>query len=431
MILTDYNLIYLITNIFGTYILFKFMNIFFNRHDINIKVEFISYLIYFIISSLLYLFINIPIFTLVINIILFLVLSFNYSATLKRRLIAVILIYIIMLLVEIIIVLIFGFIDFSLYSSNPHFTSIIGLISLKLVSYTVVLLIGKYRNLKEEEEMPIIYWFAVIFIPIGTIYIIILLLQIDNINSYNLVTGIVILLFVNIITFGLYDRISIMLKKQMEGIILKQQNKHYLEQYKLIKESIYKTNAIRHDIKKHILVIKSLIDKNENDRAIAYINEITDSMSSKNIIANSGNIVIDSIINYKLYDADSKKINVIVRLMIPIKLNISDFDLTVILGNLLDNAIIATSILKNNRSITIQIIYRKETLFIHMENSFNGEVKYSKNKIVTSHDNNEKHGFGLANIKTVLEKYDGIMKVDYTSNDFIVDVMLYVKTTKK
>lgn len=88
-----YNLVYIITNIFGTYIIYKFMSIFFNRKEVNRKIELLSYLGYFIMITIIYLFIKIPVVMMICNINAFIGLSLNYKANIKKRILAVLVLH--------------------------------------------------------------------------------------------------------------------------------------------------------------------------------------------------------------------------------------------------------------------------------------------------------------------------------------------------
>ena len=96
-----------------------------------------------------------------------------------------------------------------------------------------------------------------------------------------------------------------------------------------------------------------------------------------------------------------------------------------ILGNLLDNAIEASSKVENNRTIDIRIKYKNDILFIYVNNSFDGSIVYEGEKIKTTKKNKENHGIGLNNIEKILKKYDGTMKVYHTENRFHVDILMY------
>ena len=431
MIFSDYDLVFIISSIFGAYVLYKFMRVFFEHRNTRKSVEIISYISYFFASSIMYMILNIPIVAMIITVIMFYIISLNYKSDLKHRILAVIFIYIILLLLEALIAICFGYISFDVYSSNPHFESIMGQIVLKVSSYFVVIFLGKYKNIKRNEKMPVTFWFALLFIPSGTICIIIFLLQTEVLNSIQLVVGISIMLAISMITFALYDSINLMFQNKMESTILKQQNKHYLKQYKLIEESIKKTNSLRHDLKKHLQVLESLIENEEKTRAMDYIQEIVGTLDSKKAISQSGNIPIDSILNFKLAEAKVNGVSVTTEVTIPTKVDISDFDFTVILGNLIDNSLEATKKLDENKYIKIKITYNNGTIFIGIENSYDGIVSYEKNKIITSYKNKEEHGFGLENVRNSVSKYDGTLDIKHSDNTFVVNILLYERTEEQ
>jgi len=110
MNLDIYDYVYLITSIFRTYTTYKFMDVFFDTSDTNKKIEFFSYMLYFVVISFLYLAINIPIVTLISNISLYFALTFNYKSSIKNRIISIMTIYMILMSIESIIVLLSGFV---------------------------------------------------------------------------------------------------------------------------------------------------------------------------------------------------------------------------------------------------------------------------------------------------------------------------------
>ena len=129
--------------------------------------------------------------------------------------------------------------------------------------------------------------------------------------------------------------------------------------------------------------------------------------------------------NQEPYDENGIKVRIHTGQIGHVK-KISDFDITVVLGNVIDNAIIATSKLKANRRIDMSIKYLKEMLLIHLENTFDGDIHEKNNEILTLKTNKEHHGYGLKNIKHVLSKYDGIMEIYYSNKIFTSDIMMYV-----
>lgn len=207
-----YDYIDLITGAFGTYIIYKFMSIFFDRSQVNKKRELFSYLIYFIIINIVYLTVNIPILTLLSNLILFMLLTLNYQASMKNRIIFTIFIYLTLMIIESMVVLVLLYVFKFPFSMGDRYTSIIGMITVKIISYIFVLLVESYNGIKKNVNMPTLYWLLIFLIPSGSLYLIIVLLEKYNSNTYSILVSILILFTINIVTFYLYEVLSNYLK---------------------------------------------------------------------------------------------------------------------------------------------------------------------------------------------------------------------------
>mgnify|MGYP000883438024 FL=1 len=99
--------------------------------------------------------------------------------------------------------------------------------------------------------------------------------------------------------------------------------------------------------------------------------------------------------------------------------------MVVILGNLLDNAIEATSKLAGEKKIEIFVELNRNILYVSVTNPFQGKLHYGFNKLKTTHRDAENHGFGLESIRMTIEKYNGTMNIKHTEDTFCVDVLIY------
>lgn len=421
-----YDLVYLTASIFGTYIIYRFMRIFFNRLITNKKIELLSYIIYYIFISTLYLYIKIPVVMFIGNLLSFLGLSCNYKASLKERLTATSLIYIILMAIETIVALLTGFFNISILKPNLEYTSIIGIILIRIVSFIVVLLLESFRNIKKGYQIPNSYWASIFIIPSASFYIILTLLVMYANNTYEVSIAISLILVINILVFYLFDELMKSTEIKIEKAILNQEKKYYAKQFELMKSSINITRSLRHDLSNHMGAIESLLNKGYDEKALEYIQQLRSLSYSDKEFAHSDNIVIDSILNYKLQEAESRGADISLNLKIPSDLKFISVDMVVILGNLLDNAIEAINKLETNKKILVSISYKKGILFIHVENSFNGKVNMVNGNIISSKNEKINHGLGMQNISRTLEKYNGSMEYSYTDNKFIVYVMMFI-----
>ena len=134
---------------------------------------------------------------------------------------------------------------------------------------------------------------------------------------------------------------------------------------------------------------------------------------------------IDSVINYKLSQAEKQGCNIQTEISLPDIIHIEDDDLVVVIGNLLDNAMEAVRELKENKYIQVKIKYDRECLVVKIVNSFDGKIMIKRGKIQTRKENREFHGIGLQSVKNVVDKYQGDLQYEYKDNRFSVVVLIY------
>ena len=419
------HLIYLSSNLIGVYAVYKLMHVFFKDIASNNKIEILSYFSYYFIISALYLIVNIPIITLVSNIILLALISFNYEATYKNRFIAVFLIYLILMISETIVSLLTGYLVISVFGKNPGYSFSLGYIFSKLIGFFAALFIENYSNIKKGFELSTSYWLSILIISLSSLYIVVALVD-SQIHTVKASIIISLLFLIIVLLFYLYDALKSSAEMKIEKSILEQEKRYYDNQFLLMKSSVEKTASLKHDIANHIGAIGSLIRENEISRALNYINQLEKYAPFNSKIVESGNLVIDSILNYKLDYVKSIGVNTHLDIKVPSDLELESFDMVVILGNLLDNSVEALKKLKENRTLWVSIKYDRGVLIIQIQNNFDGKISVGAKGLITTKDDKDNHGLGLKNIESTLEKYNGLLEYSYTNNLFKAEVLMYI-----
>ena len=119
----------------------------------------------------------------------------------------------------------------------------------------------------------------------------------------------------------------------------------------------------------------------------------------------------------------NKNVHLKYSITIPKDLKINVFDLNIILGNLLNNAIEAIE-KAERKYFFINIYFEKNILFIHIEYTYDGNIIKEKETLMTTMEEKQLHGLGLKSVSSILEKYVGDIIYDYNDIYFITDVML-------
>jgi len=199
--------------------------------------------------------------------------------------------------------------------------------------------------------------------------------------------------------------------------------KHYVEV-----ENMYRqVRGWRHNYKNHIQTLKAYMSFNELTKVSEYLDRLNDDLIRVDTVIKTGNIMIDAILNSKISLANSKKINVTAKANVPENLSISDIDLCVIIGNLLDNAIEACdSIDGGEKFIRIFIGIKNTQLYMVFTNTAPGK-KLSKSGGIFPSRKGENHGFGLMRIDKTVEKYGGYIDRNSEDGAFTTEILLPIQ----
>ena len=230
----------------------------------------------------------------------------------------------------------------------------------------------------------------------------------------------ILILYMNIIIFYLYDLIS----SSYETIKQKDEFEHLVEwqrqYYETLSDNQTVIRKIKHDLQNNLQVILRLIEEKEYDDVEKYLGEMIDEQSKYDRLVSTGNDAIDTVLNIKFSLAEQLGIEVKKDINIPAMLPISYQDSIKIFGNLLDNAINALRNEKvTDRRIKWFMFYNANALMIQCINPYVGKpVKYNKDSFW--------HGLGLEIVKSTVEEYDGTFDISDDGQIFTVNILLYI-----
>lgn len=426
MVKDIYNYVYLVTNSFNIVIIMTLMNSFYAKMKSNKIICSLSYVFHFFITSLIYLNYDIPILTLAVNYVVLFIISLNYESEFKDK--AFISFHILLLLTipELIVGVFTGFIHFSFFTEAGYRNNV-GAISVRIITYMEALLVKNFRTAKNNNRVSNSEWAASVFIPITTLILEIMIIQSNYISSIEVIISLVLVLVLNFISFYLYDSLSESYRKLSDYALMKKENELYIKQCELMYNSTECLQAFRHDLNNQFIVLSELMDKHEYELVKNHISDLFVQTKSNIVYSTTGNIIIDGLVNYKLQNAAEKSISVDTEIIVPDKLSIDIPDIVTILGNILDNAVVAVLKLpEQQRKIYIKVVYNKGRLIIHSENPFDSDIKYLNGEIITSKTDSVNHGYGLKNIEKTIEKYDGYMEINHNESVFKIDILLYI-----
>ncbi len=196
---------------------------------------------------------------------------------------------------------------------------------------------------------------------------------------------------------------------------------------KMLRESIeneLEFRCFKHDIYNHVFVIKTYIEMGMVEEGLQYIDKLvkyTDDFDFRDI---TGNTEIDIILRSKIAKLESIGVEMDILAKLPERINMDIFDITVMLGNLLDNAFEALIFAKEKR-LQLDINIVDNSLYINIANTHSNQIIKVGNLIKSSKKSEiRKHGLGLRSVKCSVLKYKGEMDISYDESEFNVDIAI-------
>lgn len=224
---------------------------------------------------------------------------------------------------------------------------------------------------------------------------------------------------------GVFEQSKLNTKKvdyELENRELKRLIALQAKEYENMSSTIDMINIKVHDIKKQMNVINQLPLEQQNEM----YNDLKDTISIYENIAKTGNPILDAILSEKSFLCSGKDIK-LSYICDGEALNFMKGNhIIALIGNILDNAIEATSKIedKNLRIIKLNISIKKDFLCIHQENFTTNEVKFFNGLPLTTKGNDIVHGYGTKSIRYIVNKYDGNVTFNIIDNIFSTNITI-------
>ena len=215
---------------------------------------------------------------------------------------------------------------------------------------------------------------------------------------------------INIISFFLYSAMERTYLVNLENELLIQTSDIYRHQLDIIMKTQDQIRSLQHDMKYHIRALLAMAGSGNTEGMISYLEEMEKETANPDQYVDSGNKELDGNLNYLLKEANHKLKDVSVKIVVPSGAFTSSFDINVLLSNLLENAITASENTQE-KMLHLKLITKKGLLYIEIENSYNGIINEEKGRFYTTKNNKAIHGFGLKNVKRIVEKHNGTLDI--------------------
>ena len=212
-------------------------------------------------------------------------------------------------------------------------------------------------------------------------------------------------------------------------------NRIYLEQekssqyhsqisvYKMLTEQYRQSERLRHDMKNHIIALSALSRNKEWEKLDDYLKNM-EGTALDTAGDLTGNKAVDAILYQKQRQAEWENIKWECDVRMPKGCCINEFDLCVLFGNILDNALEACGRMRGDecRFINIQAKTVKKCFLIEVKNSMDKAEKFTEG--CTNKGDSQKHGIGLMNVSDVVDSYNGAVHKEFGKGIFVISILM-------
>lgn len=202
--------------------------------------------------------------------------------------------------------------------------------------------------------------------------------------------------------------------------LLEQEMNYYEREHKLLGEYLSDISIFKHNVKYQLLPILSKIPTDNGER-LKEFTSVFDEVFLENYKYLTQNPSLDMLLNHHLHKAQEDGYNLDLQLDLHLEIFIDFKILSIILGNLLDNAREAKP---DDKKIKLQLLNQNSNLFIKVQNSFQGEIILENNLPITTKAAKELHGLGLLSVKKLVEQEGGIFNFSYNHHIFTIEILL-------
>ena len=258
------------------------------------------------------------------------------------------------------------------------------------------------RQLEKLKTAKYLFFIVLIIFCLGLFFgIHYLALTINSARGMYVFLGLLLVLTIFVLmVFFLIGEMEHLQAVKLDNILAKE---HLTAQENFYKESIQKNQQLRlqvHDEKNFLFALRGLLENGEN--------------------------ALDTVLAMKIAQASKNAILIRPAIALYCKVMVDFLDLSLMIGNALDNAIEACQKLPDysQKVIDLEIKTMEQYLFLTFTNPFSGQKMVSNMLLSTTKKDKNAHGYGLKSIEQTARKYNGNMSIEMQNNVFTLKIML-------
>jgi hypothetical protein len=295
----------------------------------------------------------------------------------------------------------------------------------KLIQILLVYLMSIYAR-RREEGMTLGKVMPLLLCQIFSVYLVngVFVYNLNSPMNLQLFLYVLAVLYINLIIFWHVETIKDSYETQKNSEIAENQLNAQVRYYKELESQHQFVKRLWHDINKHIRAIENLVATDHKELAAQYIEDLKKTVNQTSVIIDTANPTLNAVLQEYMKQAQALDIRMEMDLSIPDDIAVQPIDLAVIVGNTVENAIAACSKMppgSEARAVSIRLFKQVNLLFYEISNPVNHEHRHLNLNI-----NSRKriHGYGLQNVRSTVEKYNGHFDTQSDDSTYKVTIIL-------
>ena len=226
-------------------------------------------------------------------------------------------------------------------------------------------------------------------------------------------------LFFLLIYFREYEMKS---KAEQYNELIRMQMNSFQAEMDNTRKSEKKMSILRHDTRHHMAVLRTLIQQGDCEKALEYLNEVSQTYDDTVIKTYCKNEMVNSVLSIYNTRFEDQRIRWEVQVSIGEKLPCSEMMFCAILSNVLENALHAVQELpQKKRLIQLSLSEKSGHLLLMAKNTVRNAPVFNDGVPVTERSG---HGLGARSIVYYVEKLNGQYQFFMENGDFVVRIIL-------
>lgn len=277
------------------------------------------------------------------------------------------------------------------------------------------------KSIKEIQDRS--YMLIASFVPVISVVVCCFIISNNRAQLFLAIIGIVVMNAFNVQLLSIEHKVYEQKVKKETLLSAYEMQQMDLEE---IKQLSIETDKTKHEMNRVLRMLGELLENKEYGKAESFLKDFVEvrKVNDKSVIY-TDNIILNYMLNRKLNECEKNDIRMNCLITGEIT-GISDIDIYILLGNLIDNAIEAVALSEDKR-ISVILYSDESTVGIEVGNSVKQGIMKNNLELVSTKKNKEKHGYGMKNVMDIVERYNGTFYKNISNEDYYICRIILIK----